>query len=58
MRFREYLAKSLAEVLVALGSMAVIVVIVAGVEKIRELREKFRKRKEDKYMDATPEKDE
>lgn len=54
MKFREYFAKSLAEVLVALGSMAVIVVVIAGVEKIRELRVKLEKRKEDKFVDATP----
>lgn len=58
MKFKEYFAKSLAEVLVTLGSMAAIIVIVAGVEKIREFREKFRKRKEDKYTDTTPHKEE
>ena len=58
MKFKEYFAKSLAEVLVALGSMAVIVVVIAGVEKIRELRVKLEKRKEEKFVDATPEKDE
>lgn len=58
MKFKEYFAKSLAEVLVALGSTAVIAVVIAGVEKIRELRVKLEKRKEDKYMDATPNQEE
>lgn len=58
MKFKEYFAKSLAEVLVALGSMAVVVVVIAGVEKIRELRVKLEKRKEDKFVDATPDQEE
>lgn len=57
--FKEYLAKSLVEVLVAFGSVAVIVTIITGTEKIKRLPEKIRKkRKEEKYCDATPEKDE
>ena len=56
--FKEQLVKSMAEITVAFGLAAVIIVIGTVADKISNFLDKLKKRKEDKYMDATPNQEE
>ncbi len=52
--FKEQLAKSFAEITVVLGFAAAIIVIGTVVDKIGNFLDKLKKRKENKFVDATP----
>ena len=56
--FKEQLAKSLAEITVVLGFAAAIIAIGTVVDKISNFFDRLKKRKEDKFVDATPNQEE